>query len=148
MWLYWQGSETHLVALDLALGVVLEMTVPLEASFDKLPELDGKVVKVVDEVVHPQARARRFRRVGGSDALLCCANALAAQLDLLEAVDNLVEVKDEVGPVREEEPVVGVETCVPERKSARLSGVSQKARLDWRLPFFWSASSSSKKLGT
>lgn len=91
------------------------MTVSLEAPFHELSELDGKVVKVVDEVVHPQARARCFRRVGGSDTLLGCANALAAQLDLLEAIDNLVEVKDEMGSVREEEPVVGIEACVAGR---------------------------------
>ena len=36
----------------------------------------------------------------------------AAELDLLEAVDDLVEVEDEVGAVGDEEAAGAIKTCV------------------------------------
>jgi hypothetical protein len=35
----------------------------------------------------------------------------ATQLDLLETVDDLVEVENELSSVRDEEPLVALETC-------------------------------------
>jgi hypothetical protein len=59
--------------------------------------------------VHTETGARSLGRVGGSDALLGGANRRAAELDLLEAIDNLVEAEDKVGTVRDEETVRDLE---------------------------------------
>jgi hypothetical protein len=90
------------IALDLALGVVLEVAVALEAALDELAEF-GREPRAVEEVVHSEAGARGFGRVGGADALFGGADGGAAELGFLEAVDDLVKVEDEVGAVRDEE---------------------------------------------
>ena len=99
----------HLVAGNLALGVVLEMAVALEPPFDDAAELRGEGV-VVEEVVHAQAGAGGLGGVRGPDAFVRCAVGGAAELDFFEAVDDLVEVEDEVGAVRDEEATRAVET--------------------------------------
>ncbi|KAI3478079.1 hypothetical protein L1887_60010 [Cichorium endivia] len=99
------------VACDLALGVVLKVPVTLEAALDELAELGGEELLVV-EVVDTQTGARRLGRVGRTDALLGGADAATAELDLLEAVDNLVEVEHEVSSVRDEETAVAVEALL------------------------------------
>ena len=58
-----------LVALDLALGVVLEVAVALEAALDESAELGGEGV-VVEEVVDAQAREGGLAGVCWADALL------------------------------------------------------------------------------
>jgi hypothetical protein len=95
-------TQTHQVHLDLALGVKLEVAVPLEPALYELPEL-GREAWVV-EVVHAETRARRLGRVGGSDALLGGADGRTAELNFLETIHDLVETHDEVGSVRDEQP--------------------------------------------
>ena len=100
-----------LVALDLALGVVLEVAVALEAALNEAAELGGEGV-VVEEVVDAQAGAGGLAGVCWADALLGGADAelqgedargracgerslpRSSELDLLQSVDDLVEVED------------------------------------------------------
>ena len=107
----------HLVTEDLALGVVFEVTVALEAALDQPAELLRKVL-VVEQVVHAQARERRLGRVRRADALLGRADARPAELDLLEAVDDLVKVEDELRAVRDEEAARAVEPWNVARRPA------------------------------
>ena len=48
-------EKTNLVSDNLALGIVLEMTVTLETAFNKFPKFGGKGV-VVKEVVDTETR--------------------------------------------------------------------------------------------
>jgi hypothetical protein len=66
------ARESHLVALNFALGVIFKVSVALVPAFDDLAELVCECG--VEEVVHAQARARRLRRVGGADAFLGSAD--------------------------------------------------------------------------
>ena len=68
---------THLVAHDLTLGVVFEVTVALETALDKLAEIGGERL-VVEEMMHAQAGARRLGRVRGTNSLLRRSDARAA----------------------------------------------------------------------
>lgn len=95
------------VAGDLAFSVILKVTVTLEAAFDELAELGGEELGVV-EVVYTKTRTRSLGRVGRSDTLLGGADAATAKLDLLETVNDLVEVKDKVSSVRDEETTITV----------------------------------------
>lgn len=61
--------DAHLIPHDFPLGIVLEMSIPLEPPLDYLPKLLRERV-VVKKVVHAQARARGFGRVRGADTLL------------------------------------------------------------------------------
>ena len=100
----------YLVPHDLSFCVVLEMAVPLEAVLDQRAEL-LRERGCVEEVVHAEAGARRLGRVRRADALLRGPDARPAELDLLEPVDDLVEVEDEVSPVRDEEATGAVQAC-------------------------------------
>ncbi len=113
-----QSLSEGAVASDLALGVILKVTVALETSLDELAELGGEELGVV-EVVHSQTGSRSLGRVGRTDALLGGAMLLPAELDLLETVDELVEVKDEVGAVRDEQTAVAVEALLLDRVELR-----------------------------
>lgn len=73
----------------------LEVAISLEAALDKLAELFSKPL-LVEEVVHTQAAPARLGGVRRTDALLGCADRGAAELDLLETIDDLMEVEDEV----------------------------------------------------
>lgn len=97
------------VAGQLALDIVLEMAVPLALVVDHDAELGGKLVKVV-QVMHAQTGAGGLGRVGRTNALLGGTDAATAELDLLETVDDLVEIKDEVRTVRDVQTLVAVET--------------------------------------
>lgn len=57
---------THLVSLNLTLGVILKRAVPLDSALDELPELSRKDLGVV-EVVDPKTGSRGLGRVAGSD---------------------------------------------------------------------------------
>lgn len=132
----------YLVAGNLALGVILEVSVPLEAALDELAELGCKKLRVV-EVVDTETGTRGLGRIGGPNAHLGGSNAgkrgkarrhvskvrddrcegrhsrRSTELDLLEAVNNLVEVKDEVGPVGDEEPALAVEAWQEQERQGR-----------------------------
>ena len=105
-----RGERAHLVAQDLPLGVVLEVAVSLEAVLDQLTEFLRERV-MVEQVVDTKARARRLGGVRRTNTLLGCADARPAELDLLEAVYDLVEVEDEVCAIRDEQPPGAVESC-------------------------------------
>jgi len=67
------ARESHLVALNFALGVILKVSVALIASFHDLAKFVAKCG--VEEVMHAQARTRRFRGVRGAYAFLGSADA-------------------------------------------------------------------------
>ena len=94
--------KAHLVANDLALGVILKVTVTLESTLDDLTELGCKGL-VVEQMVHAQARARRFARVRRTNALLGRADAGTTQFDLLQPINDLMEIEDEMGPIGDEQ---------------------------------------------
>ena len=64
----------YLVANNLTLSIVFEMSVTLVTSFDDFAELCGERL-MVEQVVNPETRARGFRRVSRTNALLSRANA-------------------------------------------------------------------------
>ena len=64
-----QDISAHLIPDDLALGVILEVTVAFEPAFDDLAELGGKDF-MVEEVVDAETRARRLGGVRRANALL------------------------------------------------------------------------------
>ena len=66
--------SSHLIALDFPLGVVLEVPVALVPALDDLTELFRE--RGVKQVVHAQAGARGFCRVGGADPFLGRTNAV------------------------------------------------------------------------
>lgn len=94
---------THLEHLNLALGIKLKVAVSLEPALDELAEL-GREAGVV-QVVHSESRPRGLGRVSWSDTLLRGADRGSAELDLLEAINDLVEAENEVGSVGDEQPV-------------------------------------------
>jgi hypothetical protein len=51
-------SDTHEVLLDLGLGIILELPVPLEPALDELPKLGGELGAV--EVVYPKTGSGGF----------------------------------------------------------------------------------------
>ena len=104
-------GQTHQVHLDLSLGVKFKVTVSLESALDQLSEL-GREAGVV-EVVHPQSRPRSLGRIRRTNSLLRRADRRPTKLDLLEAIDNLVEAKDEVSSVGDEEAVRALESWNP-----------------------------------
>ena len=97
------GNErrTYLVPLDLTLGVVLKVTVALEATFNELAKFQSKRF-MVEEMVDAHAGAAGFRRVRRAYAALGRPNAFSAQFDFLKSVDNLVEIEHDVSTVRHE----------------------------------------------
>lgn len=62
-----------LVSQDLAFSVVFKVTVALETTFDKLPELGRE--RIIEEVVDAQARSRGLSRVSRTNASLGGADA-------------------------------------------------------------------------
>ena len=70
------NSDTYLVANNLTLSIVFEVSVTLVTSFDDFTELCGERL-MVEQVVNPETRARGFRRVSRTNALLGGANAIS-----------------------------------------------------------------------
>lgn len=101
----------YLIPLNLAFSIILEVTVTLEAVLDDPAELLCERV-VVEQVVYPKSGTRSLGRVGRADALLRRADAGTAQFDFLQTVDDLMEIEDKVGAVRDEQATSAVETCV------------------------------------
>ena len=101
--------KAHLVANDLAFGVVLKVAVALESALDDLTELGCKGL-VIEQMVHAQARARRLGGVRRTNTLLGCADAGTAQFYLLQPVNDLMEVEDEMGPIGDEQASGAIET--------------------------------------
>ena len=97
------------------------MAVALEAAFDQRPELCGKSF-LVEQVVYAQSTATGFGRVRWPDTLFGRADGFAAELDLFEAVDDLVKVEDEVRTVGQEEPPIAVQPLLSERIQLRKEG--------------------------
>jgi hypothetical protein len=138
--------DANLVPLDLSLSVVLEVTVSLDPALDQLSELGRKdllVKEVVDSETGSGSLGRvsgSDASLGGTDAtqsqhtrherwvsfefmretMRCSGRGgderWASELDLLEAVDDLVEVEDEVGSVRNEQSALAVETYTMRRQ--------------------------------
>jgi hypothetical protein len=98
----------------------LEVSVTLEATLDQGAELLGELL-LVKEVVNTETRTRSLRRVSWSDTALGGADRLAAKLNLLETVDDLVEVEDEVGTVGNEETAIAVQAYGRARVSEMLA---------------------------
>lgn len=67
-------KTTNLVSENLALGIVLEMTITFETAFNEFPELLSKGV-VVEEVVNTETRTRSLSRVRRTNPLLGGTNA-------------------------------------------------------------------------
>ena len=84
------------------------MSVTLEPSLDDLPKLVGKG-GVVKEMVDAKARSGCFARVGRANALLGGADTGSTKLDLFQSVDDLMEIKDEVGTVGDEKAASAVQ---------------------------------------
>ncbi len=59
----------YLVTQDFAFGIVLEVTITFESSFDELSKLDGECF-VIEKVMNPQPRSRRLPRVRWTNTLL------------------------------------------------------------------------------
>lgn len=127
----------------------LKVTVTLETTLDERAEL-GRERLLVEEVVNTETRAGRLRRVSWSDPALGGTDRRAAELDLLKAIDDLVEVENEVGAVGNEETAVAVQACgVVGWVSLGFLGAAKKT-LERKVdaPFLTRLSSSSKKAGT
>lgn len=97
------GVGAHLEHLNLSLSVKLKVAVSLESTLDEFSELGGE--RRVIQVVYPQTRSRGLGGVGWSDTPLGSTNRRTTQLNLLEAVDDLMEAKDEMSSVRDLESV-------------------------------------------
>ena len=111
----------YLVTLDLPLCVIFEVSISLKAPFHHLSELDSERLRV-KQMMHAEARAGRLARIRRADAFLRRSDAGgrgfvkagqhgkravrfipgAAELDLFEAVDDLVEVKNKSRAIRHE----------------------------------------------
>lgn len=86
------------------------MTVSLDASLYEFSEL-GSERLFIEQVVYSQAGTTRLARVSWSDTFLGGSDRRTSKLGLFEPVDDLVEVEDDVGSVRDEQTSVAVETC-------------------------------------
>lgn len=64
---------------------------------------------MVEQVVDAQAGAGCLGGVGWSDSLLGRADGGASQFNFFEPVNDLVEIKDEVGTIGDKEAVGAVE---------------------------------------
>lgn len=93
------------------------MTVALEPALDQGAELVGE--RRVEEVVNTKTTPARLGRVRWSDSALRRADGRPAKLDLLEAVNDLVEVENKVGTVGEEEATFAVKTWVTHASSGQ-----------------------------
>jgi hypothetical protein len=88
------------------------MAITLKTAFDERAELGGERVMII-QMMHAHARPRSFRGVCWANTFLSCADAiqtvissirvrcislqclpLAAELHLLQSIDNLMEIKD------------------------------------------------------
>lgn len=99
---------SYLVSLNLALRVILKVSVSLESALYDFSKLFSKGV-VVEQVVDAQAGAGCLGGVGGSDSFLGRADGGTSQLDFFESVNNLVEIKHEMGAIGDKEAVGAVE---------------------------------------
>jgi hypothetical protein len=99
---------TDLVLLDLALGVVLKVSVSLEPALDQLPELFRETGVV--QVMNSQTGSGSLARVRGSNTSLGRPDGLSTEFDFLETVDDLVEAEDQVRSVADEQSAVAVKT--------------------------------------
>ena len=102
---YPQIFPVFLEALELLVDVILEQVAValLEAGGQQaqLALEEG----LVEHLAYGDAGAGRHGAVGGADTPLGGADAVLAQLALLEPVDLLVAVGDDVAAVRHEQPV-------------------------------------------
>lgn len=89
---------TDLVTLKLGLGVIFKVAVSLETVLDDGSELRLEEFLVV-EVVDSEAGARGFAGVGWANTLLGGADSRTTELNFLEAVNDLVEVEDDLSTV-------------------------------------------------
>lgn len=96
-----QSLGDILIFLNLSLGVILESAVSLKSALDEFPELFRE--RRVVQVVNSKTGSGCLGGVSWSDTLLGRTNALTAELNLLEAVHDLVEAEDEVRSVGDEE---------------------------------------------
>lgn len=69
-----ESERTNLVSYYFSFGIVFEVSVPLEATFNNFTEFRCECF-VTEEVVHTQTRPRRFRGIGGANPLLRRADA-------------------------------------------------------------------------
>lgn len=124
-------SCTHPVSGNLALGIVLEMSIALEAALDELSELASEQLVVV-QVMNAQTGPGRLGGVSRTDSLLGGADAASAQFDFLQAINDLMEVKDEVRSVRDKESTITVEPFLLKRIQLGEEGrnVHHNARAD------------------
>lgn len=83
---------------------LIQSKIPFEKN--KIHSLFGKRIKVAHEVSEADSRPARLAGVGWADALLGRADRLAALLLLLHAVHGLVEVKDNVRAVRDQQALL------------------------------------------
>ena len=83
------------------MGYALESAVSLVASVDESSETLFEFGPL-EEMVHAESRATGFGGVGRSDSFAGGADGGAAELDLLESVDDLVKVENEMSAVGEE----------------------------------------------
>lgn len=102
--------QTNLVPLNLSFSVVFEVSIALEAVLHNGTELGSERV-VVEEVVHAETGARRLSGVRRTDAALGSANAGAAEFDLFQSVDDLMEIENKVRAVGHEQTTGAIETC-------------------------------------
>ena len=65
----------YLVSLDFALGVVLEVTISLETTFNNLTEFLSEGF-VIEEVVYSKTRSRSLGRVSRTNTFLGGTNAI------------------------------------------------------------------------
>lgn len=96
----------------------LEVTVTLDPSLNKSPELLGESL-LIEEMVNTETRAGSLGGVSWADSLLGSTNRRSAELGFLESIDDLVEVEDEVSAVGEEKTAVAVEACSEARERAK-----------------------------
>jgi hypothetical protein len=118
----WGMHAAYLVPFDLALGVVFKVAVPLEAALDKLAELLGKGIGIERWCTRRPERDALSEYAGPMAffvvPMLECTNKdrgsskpRPAELDLFQSIDDLVQVKDEVGAIGDEEAAGTVEPC-------------------------------------
>src|SRR5579863_2157760 len=80
------AEDSHLVPLNFALGIIVKVSISLVAPFHDLVELVSKCG--VEEVMHAQARARRFRGICGAYAFLGRTDAVKSSTLLAEDGDD------------------------------------------------------------
>lgn len=101
-----------LVADDLVLDVVLQqVSEPLLVAVGEAAQLGSKLL-VVEDVAYPHTAASHLGAVGWANALLGGADEARAQLNLLQAIDHLVQVENDMGAVADEDALARVEAVL------------------------------------